>query len=295
MRKSKTFEEITPLSEKNCFIILERTKRSFHFPLHVHPECELNLIEHAKGALRIVGDSEEEIGETDLVFIANPQLEHAWVDHKNNKGEEIHEITIQLHPEFLVDQILEKEQFASLHKLFQLARNGVTFPPEAICHIRPMIQELQEEKNAFYAMTKLLSILYELSISKDIRQLASTAYTKAIPKEFNIRMQKVVNYIHKRYDQHIYIADVAAILHISPSSFSRFIRKHTSKSFVEFLTDIRLGIAAHLLLETEENIVDICFKCGFANLSNFNRCFKRAKGMTPTEFRRNYQKHKEVI
>ncbi|MDR0891111.1 MAG: AraC family transcriptional regulator [Mediterranea sp.] len=292
MKLPKTFEEITPLSARDCFVVMERTKKSFTFPLHVHPECELNLIERAQGALRIVGDSEELIDDEDLVFITNPHLEHAWVNRYNNPEQEIHEVTIQLNPEFLVDQILIKEQFANLRTLFQMAKNGVAFDHETIARVRPMIQEFIDEKNGLFAVTKLLHILYELSISTGIRQLASSSFTHNHVSEFDIRLDKVIAYIRKNYQRPIYMPDAAAIVNMSISSFSRFIRKHTSKSFVRFLTDIRLGIAARFLLETDDNIADISFKCGFTNLSNFNRSFKQAKGMTPTLFRKNYKEHK---
>ncbi|MDR0938258.1 MAG: AraC family transcriptional regulator [Mediterranea sp.] len=289
--KTKTIEEIAPLSARDCFSISERNKKSFTLPLHVRQEAELNLIEHAKGALRIVGDSEELIDDEDLVFIANPNLEYAWVNHGDApSGQKIHEVTIQLHPEFLVDQILEKEQFSNLRNLFRMAKNGVTFDRATVDRVRPMIREFVKEQVGFFAMTKLLHILYELSVSPGIRQLASNVYTHRQPLEFDVRLETVIDYLRKHYDEHIYIHDVAALLNMSVSSFSRFIRRHTSKSFLRLLVDIRLGIAARLLLESEDSVVDICYKCGFGNLSNFNRSFKQAKGLTPSEFRKNYKK-----
>lgn len=53
--------EITPLSPEDCFLVMQRPKRSFSYPLHVHPEFELNYLENAAGAIRIVGDSVEEM------------------------------------------------------------------------------------------------------------------------------------------------------------------------------------------------------------------------------------------
>ena len=53
--------EITPLSEKDCFYIIERYKSEFTFPLHSHAEYEFNFVENGRGIQRIVGDSIEEI------------------------------------------------------------------------------------------------------------------------------------------------------------------------------------------------------------------------------------------
>ena len=105
MINTELFKEVSPLSAKDCFILIERQKSNFNFPIHIHPEYELNYIENAKGAQRIVGDSIEEIEEEELVLVTNPQLEHAWRDY-NNKPQNIHEITIQFHSDLLSDQIL---------------------------------------------------------------------------------------------------------------------------------------------------------------------------------------------
>ena len=93
---SNVFREVTPLSAEDCFIIINRTKSEFNYPVHIHPEYELNFIENGKGAQRIVGDSIEEIQDLELCLIGNENLEHAWVNH-HCESNSIHEITIQFH------------------------------------------------------------------------------------------------------------------------------------------------------------------------------------------------------
>lgn len=69
MINTELFKEVSPLSAKDCFILIERQKSNFNFPIHIHPEYELNYIENAKGAQRIVGDSIEEIEEEELQYM----------------------------------------------------------------------------------------------------------------------------------------------------------------------------------------------------------------------------------
>ena len=85
--------EITPLSEKDCFYIVDRRKTEFTYPIHCHSEYELNFIEHAPGVRRVVGDSAEVIGEYELVLITGKELEHVW-EQNACKSPLIHEITI---------------------------------------------------------------------------------------------------------------------------------------------------------------------------------------------------------
>lgn len=288
-------KEVSPLSDKDCFIIIERYKSNFNFPIHIHPECELNYIENAKGAQRIVGDSIEDIGEEELVLITNPELEHAWMDH-NNDSKNIHEITIQFHDNLLTDTLLNKNQMFSIHQLFSHAQRGVVFSSEAISKVRPLLKTLTCESDSFYSFVKLLIILHELSIDKGLRELASGQFSaRTEDKSDDIRMGKVVDYLTLHYPNNIRLSDVAGLVNMSESSFCRFIKQRTSKSFVDFLTDVRLGAASRFLVDSSLSVAEICYNCGFNNLSNFNRIFKKRKGVTPSEFRENYRKNKVII
>lgn len=296
MINSELFKEVSPLSSKDCFILIERQKSNFNFPIHIHPECELNYIENAKGAQRIVGDSIEEIEDEELVLITNPHLEHAWIDH-HNESQPIHEITIQFHSDLLEDNFLNKNQMISIRELFQSAEKGVVFSRETITKVRPLLKTLTCENDSFYSLIKLLIILHELSLDKGLRELSSRLFvnTSGQKGNNNHKLNKIVDYVNQHYAETIRLSDIADMVNMSEASFCRFIKQHTSKSFVDFLTDIRLGAAARSLIDSSESIAEIGYNCGFNNLSNFNRIFKKRKGTTPSEFRDNYRKNKTII
>lgn len=296
MINSELFKEVSPLSAKDCFILIERQKSNFNFPIHIHPECELNYIENAKGAQRIVGDSVEEIDNEELVLITNPRLEHAWLDH-NNKSQTIHEITIQFHSDLLTETFLNKNQMISIQELFRRAEKGVVFSRETTSKVRPLLKLLTCENDSFYSLVKLLIILHELSIDRGMRELSTGQFANnAVQKEHNnLKLNKVIDYVNQHYAEVIRLSDVAEMVNMSEASFSRFIKQHTSKSFVDFLTDIRLGTAARALIDSPLSIAEIGYDCGFNNLSNFNRIFKKKKGVTPSAFRENYRKNKTII
>ena len=95
----------------------------------------------------------------------------------------------------------------------------------------------------------------------------------------------VNQYLYDNLMNNIKINDVAQLVSMTPSAFSHFFKKRTQRSFSDYLTDLRIGHAAKLLIETEKNISEICFDSGFNNISNFNRSFRAQKGCTPSEFR----------
>ena len=296
MINTELFKEVSPLSSKDCFILIERQKTNFNFPIHIHPECELNFIENAKGAQRIVGDSIEEIDEEELVLVTNPHLEHAWKDYRN-VSKNIHEITIQFHPDLLTDTFLNKNQMISIRQLFRHAERGVAFSRESIAKVRPLLKTLTCENDSFYSLIKLLIILHELSIDKGMRELSTGQFAANVMHQHSSdeSLGRVMDYLSRHYSEVIRLSEVAEMVNMSESSFCRFFKQHTSKSFIDFLTDIRLGAASRALIDSSLSIAEIGYDCGFNKLSNFNRIFKKKKGVTPSEFRDNYRKNKTII
>lgn len=296
MINTELFKEVSPLSSKDCFILIERQKTNFNFPIHIHPECELNFIENAKGAQRIVGDSIEEIDEEELVLVTNPHLEHAWKDYRN-VSKNIHEITIQFHPDLLTDTFLNKNQMISIRQLFRHAERGVAFSRESIAKVRPLLKTLTCENDSFYSLIKLLIILHELSIDKGMRELSTGQFAANVMHQHSSdeSLGRVMDYLSRHYSEVIRLSEVAEMVNMSESSFCRFFKQHTSKSFIDFLTDIRLGAASRALIDSSLSIAEIGYDCGFNNLSNFNRILKKKKGVTPSEFRDNYRKNKTII
>ena len=131
---SQVLQEITPLSEKDCFYVVERHKSEFLFPIHCHTEFELNFIENGAGVRRIVGDSVEEIGNYELTLVAGERLEHAW-EQGNCRSADVREITIQFSDSLLDGRLLGRNQFSSIRKMFERARLGVAFSLPGIMRV----------------------------------------------------------------------------------------------------------------------------------------------------------------
>ena len=116
--ESKVIHEITQLTGKDVLYIAERRKKEFTYPIHNHQVFELNFVEHAPGVRRIVGDSNEVIGDYDLVLITGPDLEHVW-EQNTCTSEDIHEITVHFDIDFSDDTIFGRNPFRSLKKMME--------------------------------------------------------------------------------------------------------------------------------------------------------------------------------
>ncbi len=101
------------------------------------------------------------------------------------------------------------------------------------------------------------------------------------------KLKPVIKYVELHYSEGMTVAEMAEIAGFSESHFMRFFKDTFGVSFITYLNDYRLSMAARLLLTTEENILDVSQQVGFENLSHFNRQFKKKYAKTPKEYRIN--------
>lgn len=292
--KNKVIREITPLSDRDFFYIADRSKSEFTYPIHSHQEVELNFTEHAAGVRRIVGDSVEIMGDYDLVLIASKNLEHVWEQHEY-RSERVREITIQFSEDLFNKNFTNKGQFDSIREMISKAQRGLSFPMSAILKVYSRLDNLSAEKDGFKAILTFMSILHDLSECEDAKVLSSSSFAKIETYSDSKRVQKVQSYINENYKSDIRLPVLAQMVDMSPVAFSRFFKLKTGKSLSDYIIDIRLGYASSLLVDSSNSIADICYDCGFNNLSNFNRIFKKKKNCSPKEFRENFRRNKKII
>lgn len=277
--------EITPLTQSDCFSVFSRIKGEFDFPLHYHEEIELNFIENATGAQRVIGDHVEEIGDVELVLVGS-NLQHGWFTHKC-QTRNIKEITIQFHRDLFDEKFLQRNQLNFIKTLFQRSGRGVLFSRETTLTIMPRIKQLIQ-KQGFDSVLELMSILHDLSTSRNFRTLSDPSFNKEILSYNSRRIDKIMDHVNKNFGQNVSLSDAAKIAGMTEVSLSRFFKLRTGKTFIDTLNDVRLGHASRMLIETTHSVNEIAYKCGFNNMSNFNRIFKKKKDSTPKEFRNSY-------
>lgn len=283
--------------ETDALYIADRHKSEFSYPVHNYNVFELNFVENAAGVRRIVGDSNEVIGDYDLVLITNPTLEHACEQHEC-KSNDIREITIQFNfgaGMAATDHFFGKTPFESIRHMMKEAQKGLMFPMSAIMKVYDKLSGLSQITDSFTALMEFLNILHTLSLCTGARTLATTSYAKVNIEDDSRRILRVKKYISDNYKYELRLKDLADLANISESAFCRFFKLHTGRRLSDYIIDIRLGYATRMLIDTTETIAEISFKCGYNNMSNFNRIFKRKKGCSPTEFRNSHHKIKVIV
>ena len=275
--------------------VADRHKKEFDYPIHCHDIMELNFVENAAGARRVVGDSSEVIGDCDLVLITSSDLEHVWEQHEC-KSDDIHEVTVQFYIHFEDEHTpFRTNPYKSIYRMMMRAKRGLAFRMSAIMTIYPRLVKLASIDDKFLMAHELIYILHELSKFDDAYELASSTFAKVEVSSESRRVLKVKDFINTHINDELRLEQLANLVGMTPTAFSRFFKLRTGKTLSEYIVDIRLGQAARLLVDTADSVSEICWNCGFNTLSNFNRLFRKRKGCSPTEFREKYSKTKVIV
>lgn len=278
--------EITPINEEDLFILLNHPDADFEYATHFHSEFELNMVINTNGK-RIVGDSVEDFSSFDLVLLG-PNIPHAWRSDiiKGN-----HVVTIQFHDQLLDFPLMNKKMFRPIKELLQKSSKGIQFletEDSSICRKILRLCRL----TGFNASLEFFSILYDLATNPNQRILASGAFDNdsIVRESKSRRISKICEYVNKNYMNSIKLSDIASEIGMSDSALSHFFKKRTNRNLIDYINDIRIGYASKMLYETTHTISEIALLCGFNNISNFNRIFRKSKGQTPSCFRENIHK-----
>jgi AraC-like DNA-binding protein len=276
---SDYLQEIVPINKEDLFIILNHPNAKFDYPVHYHPEYEINLVMNCTGT-RVVGDSEEAFGPTDLVM-TGPSLPHAWKSEDKTN----HVITIQFSKEMVHYPMLEKRIFAPIRQLLQDSEHGLSFEGPEQEAIKKQIISLTRMQG-FQSVTTFLNILNAMA-NANRKRLVTGMYEQELgANSKSRRIAKVCEHIDRNLDKELSLSEVAALVNMSDSAFSHFFKKRTGLSYINYVNNQRIAKACTLLADTTLSASEICYDCGFNNKSNFIRIFRKRKNMTPIEYRK---------
>jgi AraC-like DNA-binding protein/quercetin dioxygenase-like cupin family protein len=259
--------------------------KAFPFEWHYHPEMELTLILRGQG-LRFIGDSIEPYSVGDLVLIG-PDLPHTW--HSADEDGPVESVVVHF-PRGLFGETVERmPEYRPIRQLLEAAGRALHITGDARDHVGRLMSQAAAVPPA--SLARLMALLQSLEVlagqTEGIIPLTTSNRLAGLDTEANRKLQRVIERIHSTVaaDGTLAQADMAEFAHMSPAAFSRFFHRRMGRPYARYVNEWRVGLACRRLVETDDDITDIAFGCGFGNLSNFNRRFKQIKSMTPREFR----------
>ncbi len=242
---------------------------------HVHAEVELTLFESGQGT-RFVGDSILPVAAPELVLFG-PYVPHCW-----NCADESRGVALQ----FSIDKsqpLRATPEWEKLSKLWRSCNRGLLFSAEVADRARSLIETMIEQ-DRLARLGTFIQLLEVLSREQG-KPISSKSYSAADTTRHFPAIQKVILEILNRFHETLELEEIVNLSGMSRATFSREFKNYTGRSFVEFLNEVRIDAICQKLLMSNQAVSDIAFKSGFANLSHFNRIFRRLKGQCPREFR----------
>ncbi len=278
-------EKLT-LSENTSFVARTYRTPNFEVPWHQHVEYELILFTEGYGKCYIgnyIGDFA--IGD---IFFLGANLPHTF--QKAEKDLVTSAVVVQFHGDFWGDDFINLPESKSIKEFFKISAKGLKISDNGNPRLGILIKAL-EDAEGFSRIIKLAECL----------ELMSTAYTYTLLSIQNLenlsqkqdRINAVFQFTLKNFQNVITLKEIAKIACMSVPAFCMYFRKSTKKTYINFVNELRIGHACKLLMDTQKDIMNICYESGFNTLTNFHKQFLKLKFTTPSAYRKNFNKQLE--
>ncbi|MBK5272480.1 MAG: helix-turn-helix domain-containing protein [Bacteroidia bacterium] len=277
------------LNPESSFNILQRKGLDFYNQWHFHPEIELIYIHKGRGT-RFIGTDVHRF-EPDEMFLFGSNLAHMWrcdPEYFREDSQLKAEVSIiYFHHDFLGDRFFNIPELKSIDSLLEKAKQGIKITGNTKIEVKELMGNLSEGKG-LERITTLLTILEKMANSKEKQYISPVTHEVKIDQAEANRLNKVFQYVSDNFQRKISLSEIASVANLSAKAFCRYFKSKTRKTFYDFLLEVRIAHACNLLLEKDMTIYEVCYDCGFNNLSNFNRYFKKILNKTPTDYKREF-------
>ena len=261
----------------------------FPSPLHFHPEIEILLLVQGKGT-RIIGDSVERFAPGDLVMIGK-NVPHVWYSDESLFQKDNNTVSEAIYIEFNSDIFGEKfwdlPELKHVKKIIEFSQRGVLISGSTRQKASSIMRNISTSVG-FKRVSLLFDLLELIASGGEYKFLSSPVFKSNINHHDSDKLNKIYQYVLNNIDKEITLDEIASISNYSTPAFCRYFKKRANKTFVQFLNEIRVGQACRLLVDEDYMVADICFMCGFNNISYFIKQFKKITGYTPKNYRKKF-------
>ncbi|WP_282086716.1 AraC family transcriptional regulator [Aquimarina algiphila] len=257
-------------------------------PLHYHKELELAYIIEGYGT-RYVGSSIKSYQKGDMVLVGE-ELTHVWKSDQQFYEKDTDLLTkaivLKFYPDFAGKDFLRIPDVYPINRVFEKASGGLHIEGKTNEIISNILHKMLDQ-SSLEQMASLIQILSLISKSEEVEVLSNFDLHKSSNPKEKDRMNKIIQHTMLNFTKNISLDEISNVANLSKSAFCRYFKNAVKKSYNEFLYEVRVEFACKMLLESNVTIMQICYESGFNNPSAFSQIFKRAKGVTPNQYRKS--------
>jgi len=274
------------VSHDHSFITRKLPMHTDRHKVHSHKNFELNFITAGSG-IRIVGNSIMPYAEGDLVLMG-PDIPHCWDPINTTEGVVPECIVTHFFENLISSDFFNIPELEDVKSLLKSAGNGILFRGEKTEKAGQCLRKMISLKG-LELYIELLKVFHLLLGITD-REILALPDSKPVFQDKNqSQINRIYEYVFNNIHEGILLKDAADLVYMEPGSFCRYFKKKTNQTFMNYVKNVRIGIAARLLAETDKTIAQVCYECGYKNLANFNLYFKGIMKKTPSEYRKYFR------
>jgi AraC-like DNA-binding protein len=254
--------------------------------VHSHKNFELNYITSGSGK-RIVGNSIMNYSEGDLVLLG-PDIPHCWNVLELGQENAPECIVTHFYENIISSDFFKIPELEEVVVLLKNAGNGISFKGEKTEKVGLALKKMV----TLVGLRRYVELLKVFNLLLQIREREDLALPSSLPNSYDRdhdHINKIYEYVFKNIQTGIRLKEASELVFMEPGSFCRYFKKKTNQTFMNYVKNVRIGIAAKLLAETDKQITQICYECGYRNLANFNLYFKIIMKKTPSEYRKDFR------
>ncbi|MES2894098.1 MAG: AraC family transcriptional regulator [Bacteroidota bacterium] len=281
--------EHLPRGKDQSFVVKYFDYNYYPTPWHYHPELELVLVTESTGK-RFIGNHISDFKPGNLSLLG-PDIPHTYrnEDHYYEAGSTLRAKSIVVHfgEDSLGEDFLHLPEAIPVKKLLEHAAYGLEIQGETNQRVSEKLFDLLT-LSGLKRWLCLVEILLEIAnTTSDVTRITQAPYNGYNEKE-STRLCNVLNWVVANLGNEITLDQAAAVAQMNPNAFSRFFSLRTRKTFSAFIKELRLNKAAKLLIESEMSVTQVCYDCGYNNISNFNRQFLNYYRMNPARYKKDF-------
>lgn len=276
-------------------VISEEVELPYFYPCaHRQDHWQVTLIQEGQGTL-VTGNTIHRFEAGDI-FLIGANFPHLLKDRQENFATDgkrsVKACSVYFGANLMASSLFDVPEIRPVLAFLEKNKHGFIIPRQYAGKISVSLQHIHR-CSGISQVCEVINLFGQLLKVSDAIPLCNDVYYSSIHEKAGTRLTTIINYIVNNFNMGIRLEDVAAEGYFSPSAFCRYFKKHTGRSYVTFLNEVRINYAREKLVAQRTSVTGhisiVAYTSGFSTLPHFNRIFKKIVGFTPSDYVKAYE------